>query len=414
MLRRPFSPRTRRFVCPTRNLARLDHNNRPLSQLLQVPLIFTGLLLALWTWKSLVLIVFQHKIIFMPYLGRHTELSEFPTVAGVSWHRRDLKTNDGVTLALCQSDMTDLRRPPGLSSSKTENDTREMSQRRSRKERINVIYLQGNAGSTPPRLPHLSKILLAVKKDSTDRSNDVVQGWTVGYRGYWKSNGSPSEIGLNSDVDASLRYIFNRTLSSAQFLLPPSSSTNTTSPTTTPESEVEKEEVVVVGEEVVVEEEVVVIWGHSIGAFFAIHSLTTLFSILHHHHRRAPHQNNNVTIKLILETPFDQLSSVLRDLYPERWLPYRYLSPFLVSRFDMPHALTHLVPHDQLTCVEVLVLIAEADEIVSKETTERAVRSVAEKLGKVSVVTVKGGLHQDLIGKVETHRAVVEFISRCD
>lgn len=45
---------------------------------------------------------------------------------------------------------------------------------------------------------------------------------------------------------------------------------------------------------------------------------------------------------LILETPFVSVSRMLETVYPQRWLPYRYLSPFLWNHWDSTSSLRRL------------------------------------------------------------------------
>ncbi|CCG82903.1 putative Alpha/beta superfamily hydrolase [Taphrina deformans PYCC 5710] len=345
---------------------------RPISQVVQIPLIFGGLLVALWTWKSLMLIVFQDKIIYMPYLGRQEQLEHHPTPA-VEWSRHALRTSDHVTIVLCNAKLTKAKRDQSVrGNAECSDDCR---------KRVTMVYLQGNASSTPPRLPHLSKFLTHSQRALPDTDIDL---WTVSYRGYWESTGRPSEAGLLQDVRDSLTYILKP-------LIEPTEAVN-------PEKVAQDSE----------PQDEVILWGHSIGASLAIQSLHHVFGILDD---RGPDR----PVKVILETPFDSIRSVLLALYPEPWLPYRYLSPFLRTRLDMGHALTRLsrearsVP--RVRDLQVLLAIAEKDEIVPPGVS-RGVVSVLEQNGVRRVVTrvVRGGLHQDCLMKPEMHRFVTEFM----
>ena len=282
-------------------------NCRGLSQLVQVPLIFTGLFASLWLWKSLTLIVFQKKIIFMNYIGRHERLADFNT-APVSWSEHVITTQDGQNVVLCKSALN----PSGT------------------RRKVSILYLQGNAGSTPPRLPHLSQLLILLRKD-VDATI-----WTLSYRGYWKSTGSPSEAGCLLDVQAAMAYINDPEL---------------------------------------------ILWGHSIGAGLAVLSA-----------------DNN---PLILETPFVSTMTLLKHIYPQRWLPYRYLSPFLRTRLDM----TRSIPTGR-----VLIIQADKDEIVPSEETA-AVYNLLLNAGVDVQRTLVNGLHMDCISKPQLHHAIVRFLS---
>jgi hypothetical protein len=76
----------------------------------------------------------------------------------------------------------------------------------------------------------------------------------------------------------------------------------------------------------------VVLQGQSIGARVAT-NLTASLELL----------PKNVDIKLlILETPFTNTRDMLVTIYPQKWLPYRYLWPFLWDHLDSWRALTDI------------------------------------------------------------------------
>ena len=68
------------------------------------PTVFAGLLLALWTYKCLMLVIFQHKIIYMPYLppfARSEKLADYAAQCGpVRWREEWVTAQDGVQLAM--------------------------------------------------------------------------------------------------------------------------------------------------------------------------------------------------------------------------------------------------------------------------------------------------------------------------
>lgn len=310
-------------------------NRRHISQWIQVPVIFTGLLATLWTWKSLMLVIFQRKIIFMPYIGRHERLEDHAT-GDVRWTLQSITTRDNVRLALCQS-------------SSPISDAREQG---GPPRRVRIVYLQGNAGSTPPRLPSLSRVLGRLRRQGL-----AVEGWTVAYRGYWQSTGTPTEAGLRRDVEAAMHHIQARE----------------TGPVET------------------------VIWGHSMGASLALDALR--------------HIEADAPVRVVLETPFDGIASLLEALYPQRWLPYRYLAPFLTTRFDLASILSALAEATSPTRrIDVLAVRASTDEIVPRAVHDRAVSLLRDSgLFCVREVVCKG-LHQDLIFKNDFQDAVVDFV----
>lgn len=80
--------------------------SRPLHipSFLLPPVVFTGLILALYTWKSFVMVSLQNKIIYAPYLppsARHDKISDYQSRHyGIGWDEVHMKSVDGTDLAL--------------------------------------------------------------------------------------------------------------------------------------------------------------------------------------------------------------------------------------------------------------------------------------------------------------------------
>lgn len=90
-----------------------------LEGIAQVPVIFGGLFVALWTWKCTMLVVFQNKIIYMPGLppnARWERIEDYASQCrGISWREERTRAADGTDLALCVANMDigrQQRRPP--------------------------------------------------------------------------------------------------------------------------------------------------------------------------------------------------------------------------------------------------------------------------------------------------------------
>jgi len=69
------------------------------------PVIFGGLFIGLWTWKCLMMIIFQTKIIYMPSLPPN---SRWETIAdyknqcgGIEWKEERIRASDGTRISLC-------------------------------------------------------------------------------------------------------------------------------------------------------------------------------------------------------------------------------------------------------------------------------------------------------------------------
>jgi uncharacterized protein len=98
----------------------------------------------------------------------------------------------------------------------------------------------------------------------------------------------------------------------------------------------------------------VTIYGHSLGASITLCLLAS----------RQDAQDAAVTAAvhgLVLENAFTSVPDMLRALYPQRWLPYRYLGPFVRDRWDArAAAAARNFPRGRRT----MVLVSERDEVV--------------------------------------------------
>lgn len=79
------------------------------SPLLLPPLVFSGLVLALWTWKCFMMIAFQNKIIYMPGLppnARRERITDYINqCGGAIWQEVKIQSTDKTQLALCVGSM---------------------------------------------------------------------------------------------------------------------------------------------------------------------------------------------------------------------------------------------------------------------------------------------------------------------
>jgi hypothetical protein len=114
---------------------------------------------------------------------------------------------------------------------------------------------------------------------------------------------------------------------------------------------------------------------------------------------------------MILETPFTSVGDMLVALYPQRWLPYRYLRPFLRSRWDSRAALKEIA--ELMTVGEklkILILQAEMDELVPREHGIE-LQNLGASLGlDVRRKEIRGALHTGAILRDEGRRAVADFL----
>jgi hypothetical protein len=99
------------------------------------PAIFTGLFLALWCYKCIMLVLFQNAIIYNPFLppnARSMRISEFARqCGGVEWREDRIKSLDGTELALCLSEISCGKESAGAGSPKPS------------KTPVYILYFQG-------------------------------------------------------------------------------------------------------------------------------------------------------------------------------------------------------------------------------------------------------------------------------
>ena len=236
-----------------------------------------------------------------------------------------------------------------------------------RGRQVVILYFQGNGGSIPPRLPNLSTILKSLSTSSSAR----YAIHALSYRGYWKSRGRPSQPGIELDASTLLDEI--------SAIYPPDVS--------------------------------IVLWGQSLGASVAVHAATAATA-------KGTDDGKKVGVEaIILETPLVSIKRMLETVYPQRWLPYRYLSPFLWNHWDTASALRRLATSGQETpstrgpeLPKILILQAGNDELVPQEHGEELVGVCKEVGVKVERVAVGGALHAGCMGRRQGQEAVVRML----
>ncbi len=233
------------------------------------------------------------------------------------------------------------------------------------------LLMISNASSLPPRLPTLSNVMKSlnarVKGDENPRSYTIV---ALSYRGYWTSRGRPSERGIQKDSIAALQWI-DQTFRQAGT------------------------------------ETKILVWGQSVGAGVATCAIASYLEKSH----STPSKSTNIR-GLILETPFVSIRDMLTVLYPQKWLPYRYLWPFLRNRWDSERALRRIASMPGDNRFPILMLSAGKDELVPPEQADK-LHSLALELGlDVERTSVQGALHNEATVRHQGRQAVVAFLDR--
>lgn len=302
------------------------------SPFVLVPSVFVGLLIGHWLHKCLLMVLFQNKIIYMPSLppgSRREKLEDYSkTWAGVSWEERQIWSLDGTKLAVAIA-------RPGESSAAAQ----------FKRKQIVVLYFQGNGASIPPRTPMLSNIIRAAAKDSP-------HDWTLlalSYRGYWTSSGRAHQRGIEKDAQAFVAWAvqtYGQDLENFELIL----------------------------------------WGQSIGAGVAAYAASK--------HLESAEVTNVVDkpiSRLILETPFVSIKSMLAAIYPDWWVPYKHLWPFLRSWWDSEEALLKVAQSRQPP--KVLMVVASGDEIVPRAQADQLETFCKDLRLDVTRKDVLGALH---------------------
>lgn len=381
------------------------------------PLIFTALLIALWSYKCVMLVLFQNRIIYMPSMppfSRSERIADYtPQCRPVVWREERISAEDGTGLAIAVGEVAVRGEGKGDAPASERGEGR----------RVVICYFQGNGSSLPPRLPALSSILKLLHQQfspvttSTPSSTSnpppssppqtIYTILALSYRGYWTSTGRPSEPGLILDAQAILAH--------AARTYPPSPTTR------------------------------FVLWGQSLGAGVALDAASNAAATLSPPTPPPTHTTNlNPSASppihgIILETPFLSIRAMLLALYPQKWLPYRYLSPFLRNHWDSEAALRRLAlaststpssstPEQLNSKPKILILQASRDELVppnhavaierlcldlgfvSKSGPDSTFPPSSDDAGEVHRIEIGGAFHTDVLSKAQGRRAVVGFL----
>lgn len=219
------------------------------------------------------------------------------------------------------------------------------------------IVHAGNAGNPLARLPVFDTLLNGIRQPPpSPRATPPpslldVSVLAVAPRSYWKSSRhTPTQRGLLADYTSALTY------ATAHY------------PDAT-----------------------VVLYGHSLGGAVAVCLAASLDAAAY------PFVKG-----LILENPFASIGGMVQALYPQRWLPYRYLAPLAFDRWDALAAVRGMRPGSLLASLarDTLVLLSEKDEVVPTSMGMQLHAALLEKVGPTVTenscrqVVIRGALHE--------------------
>lgn len=222
-----------------------------------------------------------------------------------------------------------------------------------------ICYFQGNGGSVPPRLPLLSNTVKLLQSRMGEQVRFTMVA--LSYRGYWTSSGRATEPGIKLDAQATLGWVKRMHPEASIFL-----------------------------------------WGQSLGAGVACAAAGQhLFQA-----------DGQLLQGRILETPFTSVSSMLKVLYPEKWLPYRYLSRFLRSHWDSTLALQQISKAEEERRPQIMLIAATRDEVVPAEEAEKLQKVCEETSVGFERVNVIGALHNEATTRREGQEAIARFVAQ--
>ncbi|KAK0618413.1 Alpha/Beta hydrolase protein [Bombardia bombarda] len=344
--------------------------------LLLPPVYFCGLLVALWVWKCMMLVVFQNKIIYMPGLppnARSERIADYANLCGgIQWTDERTRAADGTDLAMAVTTVPLSQRESHLPNGSTNGE-------KAAPAHVYILYFQGNASSIPPRLRDLSFVLRAVSDSKAPNLAHVQLTFVcLSYRGYWTSRGRPSEKGLGLDAEAGVQWIAQR-----------------------------HEQMYGGDDKSLVP--TLLVWGQSIGSGIA----TNLAAASGRTPSAMPIRG------LILETPFLSVRAMLETLYPQKWLPYKHLWPFLRNHMDSWANLGMIADLSKKTgqaAPGIYILEAARDELVPKEQGEKLYQRCIDLSLHVEKATVPVAYHSEAIargdGKKLAAQAILQLTQR--
>ncbi|EGO19268.1 hypothetical protein SERLADRAFT_402645, partial [Serpula lacrymans var. lacrymans S7.9] len=121
-----------------------------------------------------------------------------------------------------------------------------------------------------------------------------------------------------------------------------------------------------------------------------------------------------------LENPFASIPRMVQALYPERWVPYRYLAPLAWDKWDAVAAMRNAARNDVQSVLarivqsgDILVMLSEKDEVVPKAMGEEIwdVSACANTNGRGKKVVVEEALHENAWEQRQWVREMRKFIA---
>ncbi|CAG8473509.1 8581_t:CDS:2 [Paraglomus occultum] len=311
--------------------------------LTKLGLIAVGVPLAVYVYKCTMLVLFQNKLIYVPYLppgSRQVQLDNTLVDQRMLCKKVNVWTQDGCKLA---GIIVRAKKSKEFQAGLDETSWRDIDDN----DPV-MIYFQGNAGTMLTRLPVFERLLLHQTKSTP---NLTIAG--IGYRGYWLSTGHPFEKGLQRDALAIFDFVRQQFPKNPLYL-----------------------------------------YGHSLGG------AVMLYLASH------PHVQREVK-GIILENTFTSMQDMAATLYPQSWLPYKYLarSPYILrSRWESEKRI-------RAVTTPILFLSSVDDEIIPQSQMMR-LRDNAINAKFTTWIEFHNALHMNTYMQDGYLEAIKQFIDK--
>ncbi|BGP29196.1 hypothetical protein JCM10296v2_000934 [Rhodotorula toruloides] len=301
--------------------------------------VLIGLPTALWVYKCIMLVLFQRKVIYMPWLppGSRDESLLAVTATG---EMGDMGVKE---VRIDSAEPTKwLRQKAEVRAIEVGWKEEEENVTATKRPHVVLLYLQGNAGTPLNRLPLFRTLLQPPRSSSYSSSTPQTHLHPFprltllapGPRSYWLSTRTtPTERGILADYRASLDHLYATYGPDARYVL----------------------------------------YGHSLGGAAAVGLLKQLqqgpFAVSQLDNAATPSSKPRIS-GLILENPLPSIPFMVRALYPQRWLPYHWLGPLAFDRWDALGELERLAEKRQGGQMRSLWIRSGKDEVIPLGTEE--------------------------------------------
>ncbi|BGO98298.1 hypothetical protein NBRC10513v2_002690 [Rhodotorula toruloides] len=303
--------------------------------------VLIGLPTALWVYKCIMLVLFQRKVIYMPWLppGSRDEPLSAVTATG---EMGDMRVKE---VRIESAEPTKWLRGKVEVRTIEVGWTEEENAMATKRPHVVILYMQGNAGTPLNRLTLFRTLLHPPRTSSYSSSTPQtplrpfprLTLLAPAPRSYWLSTrATPTERGILADYRASLAYLHANYGPDARYVL----------------------------------------YGHSLSGAAAVGLLKQLqqgpFAVQSHSNDSATPSSEPPISGLILENPLPSIPFMVRALYPQRWLPYHWLGPLAFDRWDALGDLERLaeVPKESSGEMRSLWIRSGKDEVIPLGTEE--------------------------------------------